>query len=80
MAFRRAGAGAEFDAPSGEVLFEPGPFGVGRFAVFLAWPLSAAPGDECAVVPEHVILVDRGVALGRGEIAVTEDLCGDMDG
>jgi hypothetical protein len=70
----------KLDAPSGEMLLEFGPLGVGRLAVFLAGTLGAAPGDEGAIVPEHIVLVDGGVALGRGDVAMAEDLRGDVDG
>ncbi len=75
-----AGAGAEFELAAGEVLLELGPLLGGGFAVLLAGALGAAPVHERGVVAQHVVLVDRNVCLGGGQVAVTEQLRGDVHG
>src|SRR5574341_75438 len=52
------GAGAQLDLALGEMPLELGPFRLGRLAVFLAGSQRAPPGDERAVVAQHIVLVD----------------------
>ncbi|OIJ91681.1 hypothetical protein BIV24_15625 [Streptomyces colonosanans] len=54
-----AAAGAEFDLAFGEVLVELLPFFRRGVAVLLARAELAAPGEEGAVVAEHVLGIDR---------------------
>jgi hypothetical protein len=61
------------------VLLELGPLGGGRLAVLLAGPLRAAPGDERAVVAQHVVVVGGRVRLRGVQVLVAEDLGGDVD-
>jgi len=71
-------AGAEVELPTGEVLLELGSFVDGGFAVLLARALRAAPVDERGVVAQHVVLIDRGIGLRGGQVAVAEQLRGDV--
>lgn len=47
-------------------------------AVFLAWPLGPAAGDERPMVRDHVLGVDRGVSHRRVHSGVTADLGRDV--
>jgi hypothetical protein len=73
-----AHARAEFDLAFGEVLLELRPLLGGRLAVFGAGPHGAAPGDERAVVSDHVVLVDGNVGLCCVQVGVAEQLRRDV--
>jgi hypothetical protein len=67
-------ADAEGDLPQLEVGQELLPLRCGELAVFLAGPLSPAPGDECPMVGDYVLGVDRGVAHRGVKDGVAADL------
>jgi hypothetical protein len=54
-----ASAVAEFDLSEMEVLLELRPFGLGRFAIFIAGADGSAPVDEATVGADEVVLIDR---------------------
>lgn len=63
-----AATGTELDLAFGEVLVELLPFLRCGVAVLLARPELAASGEEGAVVPEHVLGIDRHAMLGGGQV------------
>lgn len=73
-----AGAAAQFDPAQGEVFFELFPFGVGGFAVLLRGTAGAPVVDEGAVGADQVVLEDRDVGFGAGQVPMAQDLGGDV--
>jgi hypothetical protein len=73
-------ADAESDLPQLEVGQELLPLRCGKVAVFLAGPFGPAAGDERAMVSDHVLGVDRGVAHRGVQDGVAADLRGDVRG
>ena len=62
-----------------EVLFEFGPFTVGRRPVFLGGPGLPAPGQVGLLVADDVFLEDGDVAVGGLDIEVAQESCADVD-
>lgn len=75
-----AGAGAQGDFPQFEVLLELRPFLVGGFSVFRGWPRRAAFVQEAAVGADQVVLEDRDVGLGGGDVAMSQQFGRDVHG
>jgi hypothetical protein len=73
-----AAAGSEAHFPQLEVGEELVPFLGCEVAVFLAWALGSAAGDERPVVRDHVLGVDRCVSHRRVHSGVAADpaMCG----
>jgi hypothetical protein len=61
------------------VLLELLPLGLGGLAIFLAGAQRPPTGDEPPVVAKHVLGIEGGVRLGRGQRFVPEQLGHDVD-
>lgn len=73
-----AAADSELDLASLEVAHEVVPLSVGGFAILLAGTQDAAPDQECPVVLDDVVVVNRDVDLCGRQGLMTEQLRGDV--
>lgn len=75
----RAATVAEFELAVLEVLLEFGPFGVGRFAVFLGGSAAATGIEVGAVRADQVVLENGMIGLRSGDAGMAEQLRRDVD-